>query len=38
MTAQSIRRDSERSALDVIRHGLSLTPEFRKGQIGRAHV
>ncbi|TMR89213.1 ABC transporter ATP-binding protein [Nonomuraea basaltis] len=31
MTAQSIQRNSDRSALATIRQGLSLTPEFRKG-------
>ncbi|RVX39557.1 putative ABC transport system ATP-binding protein [Nonomuraea polychroma] len=34
MTAQSIQRDSGRSALATIRMGLSLTPEFRKGLAG----
>ncbi|MFB4275002.1 ABC transporter ATP-binding protein [Nonomuraea sp. MTCD27] len=34
MTAQSIRRDSDRSAMATIRQGLSLTPEFRKGLAG----
>jgi putative ABC transport system ATP-binding protein len=31
MTAQSIQRGSDRSALDTVRRGLALTPEFRKG-------
>ncbi|MFI7704834.1 ABC transporter ATP-binding protein [Nonomuraea sp. NPDC049480] len=31
MTVQSIRRNSDRSALATVRQGLSLTPEFRKG-------
>jgi putative ABC transport system ATP-binding protein len=29
-----IGRGAERSALDTVRHGLSLTPEFRKGLAG----
>ncbi|HEX4814331.1 MAG TPA: ABC transporter ATP-binding protein [Nonomuraea sp.] len=33
MTAQGIQHDSGRSALATIRHGLSLTPEFRKGLV-----
>ncbi|MEO3790043.1 ABC transporter ATP-binding protein [Nonomuraea sp. B10E15] len=33
MTAEVIRGNSERSALATIRHGLSLTPEFRKGLV-----
>lgn len=29
-----IGRNAERSALATVRHGLSLTPEFRKGLAG----